>query len=97
MATPAPLTPPKGVTVDHSLFTPSATATAERAYVALSRGRMSNRIYATRDRAWIDGIGRRRGHALAVDQAPNTDVKLRQVLRLRSPARDREPPLEISL
>jgi len=54
------------------------------------------RIYATRDRAWIDGIGRRRGHALAVDQAPNTDVKLGQVLRLRSPARDaaRDQPVD---
>ena len=87
----------QGATVDHSLLAPSASASGERAYVALSRGRLSNRIYATRDRAWIDAIGRRRGHALAVDQAPNTDVKLRQVIRLRSPARDRERPLEIGL
>ena len=85
----------QGATVDHSLFAPSASATAERAYVALSRGRLSNRIYATHDRAWIDAIGRRRGHALAADQAP--DVKLRRVTRLRSPARDRQPPLEIGL
>ncbi len=47
----------QGATVDHSLFAPSASATAERAYVALSRGRLSNRVYATHDRAWIDAIG----------------------------------------
>jgi hypothetical protein len=75
------------------------TASAERAYVALSRGRLSNRIHATRDRTWIDVIGERRSHALAVDQSPGTHRKLQQVLRLRSQARDedRQPPLEIGL
>jgi hypothetical protein len=65
----------------------------------LSRGRLSNRIYATRDRTWIDVIGERRSHALAVDQSPGTHRKLQQVLRLRSQARDedRQPPLEIGL
>jgi hypothetical protein len=89
----------QGATVDHSLFTPSASASAERTYVALSRGRLSNRIYATRDRAWIDAIGQRRGHALAVDQSPSTDRTLRQVVRLGSPGRDhdRQPPLEIGM
>ena len=89
----------QGATVDHSLFAPSASATAERAYVALSRGRMSNRIYATHDRAWIDAIGKRRGHALAVDQEPGTNGKLRQVVRLGEPGRDhnRQPPLELGL
>lgn len=87
----------QGATVDHSLFAPSASATAERAYVALSRGRLSNRIYATHDRAWIDAISQRRGHALAVDQAPDTNVEVRQVIPLRSPDRDRQPPLEIGL
>ena len=53
----------QGAAVDHSLFAPSASATAERAYVALSRGRHSNRLYATRDRAWIDAIGQRRGRS----------------------------------
>ena len=38
----------QGATVGHSLFAPSSSATAERAYVALSRGRLSNRIYASR-------------------------------------------------
>jgi cell wall assembly regulator SMI1 len=89
----------QGSTVDHSLFAASASASAERAYVALSRGRMSNCIYATRDLAWIDAIGQRRGHALAVDQSPGTDRTLRQVMRLGSPGRDhdRQPPLEIGL
>ena len=89
----------QGATVDHSLFAPSASATAERAYVALSRGRLSNRIYATDDRAWIDAIGQRRGHALAVDQKPNTRRMLQQVVRVGSPGldRDRQPPLEVGL
>ncbi len=89
----------QGATVDHSLFAPSASASAERAYVALSRGRLSNRIYATRDRAWIDAIGQCRGHALAVDQKPDTHRRLQQVIRLGNPGldRDRQPPLEIGL
>ena len=89
----------QGATVDHSLFVPSASATAERAYVALSRGRLSNCIYATGDRAWIEAIGQRRGHALAVDQSPGADRILRQVVRLGSQGRDqlRQPPLEIGL
>ena len=74
----------QGATVDHSLFAPSASATAERAYVALSRGRLSNRIYATRDRTWIDAIGRRRGHVLAVDQQPAAERSPRHVVRPRS-------------
>jgi conjugative relaxase-like TrwC/TraI family protein len=89
----------QGATVDHSLFAPSASATAERAYVALSRGRLSNRVYATRDRAWIDAIGRRRGHALAVDQQPAVGRSRRHVMRPRTLARDhdRQPPLELGL
>jgi ATP-dependent exoDNAse (exonuclease V) alpha subunit len=89
----------QGATVDYSLFAPSTSATAERAYVALSRGRLSNRIYATHDRAWIDAIGRRRGHALAVDQQPAVDRSPRHVMRPRTFARDRDrqPPLEVGL
>ena len=89
----------QGATVDHSLFAPSASATAERAYVALSRGRLSNRIYATDDRAWIDAIGQRRGHALAVDQKPETRRTLQRVIRLGRPSldRDRQPPFEVGL
>ena len=87
----------QGATVDHSLFAPSTGSSAERAYVALTRGRLTNRIYATHDRAWMDAIGRRRSQALAVDQAPNTNRKLQQVLGLRSPTRELEQPLEIGL
>ena len=89
----------QGATVDHSLFTPSASATAERAYVALSRGRLTNRIYATHDRSWIDALGRRRSHALAVDQTPGTRRKLRKIIGLDTPGRDidRQLPLEIGL
>jgi hypothetical protein len=61
----------QGATVDHSLFTPSAATSAERAYVALSRGRISNRVYATTDRAWVDAIGDPHGHTFATDQHPN--------------------------
>jgi ATP-dependent exoDNAse (exonuclease V) alpha subunit len=61
----------QGATVDHSLFAPSASTSAERAYVALSRGRVSNRIYATSDRAWVDAISNRRGHTFATDQDPD--------------------------
>jgi ATP-dependent exoDNAse (exonuclease V) alpha subunit len=89
----------QGATVDHSLFAPSASATAERAYVVLSRGRLSNRVYATDDHAWIGAIGRRRGHALAVDQQPAVDRSLRQLMRPRTLARDRDrqPSLEVDL
>ena len=89
----------QGATVDHSLFAPSTSATAERAYVALSRGRLSNRIYATHDRAWIDALGRRRRHALAVDQQPAVDRSPTHVTRPPTLARDhdRQPPLEVGL
>jgi ATP-dependent exoDNAse (exonuclease V) alpha subunit len=89
----------QGATVDHSLFAPSASATAERAYVALSRGRLSNRIYAKRDHAWINAIGQRRDPPLAIDQKPGADRPLSDVTRLRNLARehDRHPPLELGL
>jgi conjugative relaxase-like TrwC/TraI family protein len=89
----------QGATVDHSLFAPSTSATAERAYVALSRGRLTNRVYATRDRTWIDALGRRRGHALAVDQRPAVDRSPTPVMRRLTLARDRDrqPPLDVGL
>jgi hypothetical protein len=64
----------QGATVDHSLLTPSAATSAERAYVALSRGRETNRIYATTDRSWIDAIGDPRGHTFATDQNPDLET-----------------------
>jgi hypothetical protein len=83
-ATLARSTPPKSHRRPQ-LFAPSTSATAERAYVELSRGRLSNRIYATDDRAWIDAIAQRHGHALAVDQKPETRRTLKRVIRLRQP------------
>ena len=88
----------QGATVDHSLFTPSASASSERAHVALSRGRLTNRIYATHDRAWIDALGRRHGQALAVDQAPVIDPALLGLARPRDVHRDRQrPQLEVGM
>jgi ATP-dependent exoDNAse (exonuclease V) alpha subunit len=88
----------QGATVDHSLFTPSTSATAERAYVALSRGRLTNRIYATRDQTWINALGRNRSHALAVDQSPDIHPTIHRTIR-RPSTRDEErhPPLELDL
>ena len=41
----------------HRLVRPIRIDSAERGYVAMSRGRVTNRIYATQDLAWIDVIG----------------------------------------
>jgi ATP-dependent exoDNAse (exonuclease V) alpha subunit len=60
----------QGATVDHSLFIPSPATSAERAYVALSRGRISNRIYATRDHGWVDAIREPRGPHTCGRSAP---------------------------
>jgi ATP-dependent exoDNAse (exonuclease V) alpha subunit len=89
----------QGTTVDHSLFTPSTGSSAERAYVALSRGRLTNRIYATHDRAWIDAIGRGRSHVLAVDQTPQPGRTLHRTLGRRDITHDHErrAPLELDL
>jgi ATP-dependent exoDNAse (exonuclease V) alpha subunit len=87
----------QGATVDHSLFAPSTGSSAERAYVALSRGRLTNRIYATHDRGWIDAIGRGRSHALAVDQAPSSDRALHRAMRQRAPAQTPEHVLPLEL
>jgi ATP-dependent exoDNAse (exonuclease V) alpha subunit len=89
----------QGATVDHSLFAPSTGSSAERAYVALSRGRLTNRIYATDDRGWIDAIGRGRSHALAVDQTPALGRTPHRTMEQRDIAHDRErhAPLELDL
>ena len=89
----------QGATVDHCLFTPSTSGSAERAYVARSRGRLSNRIYATRDQTWIDTLGRDRSHALAVDQSPAIDRTIHRAIPRRPTTRDQErhAPLELDL
>ncbi len=61
----------QGATVDHALFAPSPAATAERGYVALSRGRHTNRIYATHDSGWQDAIAHHHPHTLALHQHPD--------------------------
>jgi ATP-dependent exoDNAse (exonuclease V) alpha subunit len=85
----------QGTTVDHSLFTPSTGSSAERAYVALSRGRLTNRIYATLDRGWIDALGRGRSHALAIDQIPQLGRTPHRTAARRD--RERHAPLELDL
>jgi hypothetical protein len=45
----------------------------ERAYVALSRGRWSNEIYATRDSGWQDAIAESAAHTLATRKTPITE------------------------
>jgi len=87
----------QGTTVDHSLFTPSPGSLAERAYVALSRGRWTNRIYATRDRGWVDAIGRSRSDALAVDQTPRLDRTRHRTTGRRDVTHDRERPAPLEL
>jgi len=89
----------QGATVNHSLFVPSAGSSAERAYVALSRGRLSNRIYATRDRSWVDAIGRGRSHALAVDRTARPGRTPHRTLGRRdiTHEHERHAPLELDL
>jgi hypothetical protein len=87
----------QGATVDHSLFTPSTGASGERAYVALSRGRLSNRLYATRDSAWIAAIGEGRGHALALDQEPAVRRAIHRSTHRRAVGHDREHPARLEL
>jgi len=89
----------QGSTVDHSMFAPTAGSSAERAYVTLSRGRLTNRIYATSDRSWIDAIGRDRSHALAIDQTPRLDRAPYRTAGRRDITHDHEryAPLELDL
>jgi hypothetical protein len=61
----------QGLTVDHVLFAPSAATATERAYVALSRGRQANEIYATRESGWEDAIAESAAHTFASHQHPD--------------------------
>jgi conjugative relaxase-like TrwC/TraI family protein len=81
----------QGITVDHSLFTPSAATSQERAYVALSRGRHSNRLYATAGSGWQEAIATPRGHVFATEQSPDIDDDLAaRILRMRDNTIDSE-------
>jgi len=82
----------QGITIDHSLFAPSAATSQERAYVALSRGRRSNRIYATAGSGWQEAIATPRGHVFATEQRPDLDADLAaRILRMRDNAAARDP------
>jgi ATP-dependent exoDNAse (exonuclease V) alpha subunit len=61
----------QATTVDHSLYAATDRACRERAYVALSRGRMSNRIYAAAASGWQDALELSRAHDPACDQLPD--------------------------
>ncbi len=58
-------------TLDHGLRI--GASTAERGYVALSRGWHTNRIYATHDSGWQDAIAHHHPHTLALHQHPDPD------------------------
>jgi ATP-dependent exoDNAse (exonuclease V) alpha subunit len=60
----------QGSTVDHVLYHPTDRSSSEGAYVALSRGRQSNRIYAVKSTAWEEALAGSRAHTLAADQQP---------------------------
>jgi ATP-dependent exoDNAse (exonuclease V) alpha subunit len=62
----------QGATVDDSLVYVGNTP-SERAYVALSRGRYSNRIYARANSDWEDAIAESRTHTFATHQHPDPD------------------------
>ncbi|MGH8931918.1 MAG: MobF family relaxase [Egibacteraceae bacterium] len=58
---------------DHGLYLATDRASLERGYVALSRGRYSNRVYATRSAAWEQALGTSRAHEPATGQQPTPD------------------------
>ena len=60
----------QGATHDHSLYAASDRSSLERGYVALSRGRTSNEIFATKGQAWEQALENRRAHEPAIQQQP---------------------------
>ncbi len=60
----------QGATHDHSLYAASDRASLERGYVALSRGRTSNEVFATKGQAWEKALEDRRAHEPAIQQQP---------------------------
>ena len=86
----------QGSTVDHALYHPTDRATSERAYVALSRGRHSNRVYAVKDAGWQEALTNTKAHTIATDQQPSPIVEVHDgVLRERNhERRDRDRGVE---
>ena len=60
----------QAATHDDALYLATDRASLERGYVALSRGRYSNRIYATRTAEWEEALGTSRAHEPAINQQP---------------------------
>jgi ATP-dependent exoDNAse (exonuclease V) alpha subunit len=60
----------QGSTVDHALYHPTDRSSSERAYVALSRGRKTNAVYAVQGSGWEAALSNRRAHTIAADQDP---------------------------
>jgi ATP-dependent exoDNAse (exonuclease V) alpha subunit len=61
----------QGATIDHALFAADGAGSLERGYVALSRGRWTNRVYATADTGWQDALGTPGAHTFALHQQPD--------------------------
>jgi ATP-dependent exoDNAse (exonuclease V) alpha subunit len=61
----------QGMTVDQVLFAAIPGTPRERTYVALSRGRHGNHIYAVKDSGWQDSITEERVHTFASQQKPD--------------------------
>ncbi len=63
----------QGRTIDHGLYAPAGFGSLERGYVALTRGAISSRIYATTDNGWRTTLGLRAAHTPALNQQPDPD------------------------
>ena len=74
----------------HRLVRPIRIDSAERGYVAMSRGRVTNRIYATQDLAWIDVIGDPRGPPRLPRRRPGPEDR-RQLVGPLAPRQHRRP------
>ncbi len=63
----------EGATVDHGLYLATDRASLERGYVAVSRGRKTNEIFAATDSGWERELGEPRAHEPAHRQGPAFD------------------------
>jgi conjugative relaxase-like TrwC/TraI family protein len=70
----------EGVTRDHALYAATDRASLERGYVAVSRGRQTNEIYAAKDSGWEDDLAIERNHEPASRQKPCFDREQVQAL-----------------
>jgi len=60
----------QGATHDHSLYAVSDRSSLERGYVAVSRGRTSNELFAMTGQAWEEALEATRAHEPATAQRP---------------------------